>query len=55
MMNELAFSAAVLEFITICCGIFHAFFLKGISLPFFKQMHETNFIQRSLIASEEGK
>ncbi|WP_408606153.1 RAxF-45 family protein [Jeotgalibacillus campisalis] len=55
MGNELAIFSAILSFLTICCGIFHAYTHKGSSLSFFKQMHETNFIQRSLIASNTAK
>ncbi|MEW9500764.1 RAxF-45 family protein [Jeotgalibacillus marinus] len=37
MSNELAFFAAFLAFPTICCGIFHAYTLKGRVCPFSRQ------------------
>ncbi|MEW9500759.1 RAxF-45 family protein [Jeotgalibacillus marinus] len=40
MGNELDFFAAFLAFITICCGIFHAYTFKGTSLSIFTLMHD---------------
>ncbi|WP_306462132.1 RAxF-45 family protein [Jeotgalibacillus sp. S-D1] len=52
MSNELMLFTAFLTFITICCGIFHAFTLKGISMPFFSQCtNSTSF--RDLLSPQE--
>lgn len=55
MSNELMIFAAFLTFITICCGIFHAFTLKGTGVPFFSQCTNSTSFGDLLSPQERSK